>query len=90
MTFFPGLRGDAAVAPGPVQAGGEPEAWPLGKKAECRDHSVRKDGHWLCSHTTSEDQLPAQQQTHRYVGTPQVNCQTGLPGIKPAHLPWDL
>lgn len=66
--FFPGLWGTAAAAPGPVPAGGEPEAWPIGDKAKYRGHSVRKDGHWLCSRTTSEDQPPSHQHPHKYVG----------------------
>lgn len=66
--FFPGLWGTAAAAPGPVPAGGEPEAWPIGDKAKYRGHSVRKNGHWLCSRTTSEDQPPAHQNPHKYVG----------------------
>lgn len=66
--FFPGLWGTAAAAQGPVPAGGEPEAWPIGGKAKYRSHSVRKDGHWLCSRTTSEDQPTAHQHPHKYVG----------------------
>lgn len=55
------------MTPGPVPPGGEPKVCPIGDKAECRGHSVRKDRHWLYSYTISEDQPPAHQNPHTYV-----------------------